>query len=75
MAHCGEAPKCHCECITQPGTQAINETPKHDHSQRVGCLKRKYQVSVINLSPSEIVLQSGFKDAQDLAVHVIFGDA
>ena len=75
MAHCRQTPKDHCQSVTNFGAQAVDESPHHNHSDGVRRLKREYQVSVVDLVPAESMLQRGFQDAEDLAVHVILGDA
>src|SRR6185312_5142524 len=42
---------------------------------RICRLKGEHQVAKVNLVPSKIMLQRSLQDAEELAVHVIFGDA
>ena len=40
---------------------------------RVSSLKRKDKITVVNLVPAQVVLKSALEDAEDLAVHIVFG--
>src|SRR5215472_5921281 len=74
VAHRSQTPKCHGQCITDSRSQSIDEPPDHNHPQGISCLKGKYQVSIINLVPAQIVLKRCFEHTENLAVHVILGD-
>src|SRR5262249_39099966 len=44
-------------------------------SNGIGRLKRKNQIAVVNFVPSKGLLQSVLEHAEDLAIHVVLGDA
>ena len=73
MPHRGQAPEHHGQRVTQPCTQPVYYPAHHHHAHRVRRLKSKHQIAVVDFVPSQIVLQCGLEDSQDLAVHVVFG--
>ena len=75
MPHGSQAPEDHGQRIAQPRSQPIDHPAHHHHAHRVSRLKGKHQIAEVDLVPSQIVLQGGLENSQDLAVHVVFGDS
>ena len=75
MRHGGHAPEEHRQSISHARSHTIDEAPYHQHANGVSRLKHKHQIAVIDFVPSEVVLQSYFQDAQNLAIHVVFADS
>ena len=74
MGHGGQTPEGHGESVAEAGAETIDEAADQKHSRGVGDLKIGDEMTVLDVIPAEIVLQSGFEDAEELAIHVIFCD-
>ena len=75
MRHRSQAPEDHGQRVTQPGPQPVHQPAHHHHAYCVSRLKSENQIAVVDFVPSQIVLQGGLENSQDLAVHVVFGDS
>ena len=75
MRHGCQAPEDHGYGVTQLYPESIYNAADNDHADCVGCLEGKDKVAIIDFVPSQIVLQRGFKNAEDLAIHVVLGYA
>ena len=75
MRHRRQAPEDHGQRVAQPCAQPVYQPAHHHHADGVSRLKGKDEIAVVDFVPSQIVLQSGLENSQDLAVHVVLGDS
>ena len=75
MGHRGEAPESHGYRITCSRTEAVNEASDEQHACRIGDLEVRNEMAILDVVPTEVVLQRGLQNAEQLAIHVIFRDA
>src|SRR6266446_10196396 len=75
VRHGREAPEGHRDCIPDARAEAIDEAPNEQHASGIGDLKIRDEVAVLDVVPSEVVLQGGLQDAKDLTIDVVFRDA
>src|SRR5258708_28792021 len=75
MSHRREAPENHGNSITNPRAHTVNQAAHKNHADRIGRLKREYQVSVVDVVPAQVVLKRAFQNAEHLPVHIVFGYA
>lgn len=75
MGRGSETPEDHRQRIAQSRAQPVDEPADHYHAKCVGSLKGEDKIAVVDLVPSEVVLQRGLEHAKHLAIHVVLGDA
>src|SRR5713226_5287464 len=72
VGHGRKAPEGHGERVADARTETIDEAAHEQHACRIGDLKIRDEVTVLNIVPAEVVLQRGFQHAEDLAIDVVF---
>src|ERR1700691_1095486 len=71
MPHRGQAPERHDDDVADAASQLIHQTPRKDKSDCVGELETANDVPILCFCPADGVLQSGGKQAKDLAIQII----
>src|SRR6202021_2262199 len=71
MSHRGEAPERHDDDVAGAASQLIYQPPRNAKPDCVGELETANDVPKLCFCPADGVLQSGSKQAKDLAVQII----
>ena len=56
VRHRSQTPECDRHRVADASAKAIDEPAHHQHAQGIRSLKRKYQVSILNLIPPKLML-------------------
>src|SRR5215813_737577 len=75
MACRDEAPENHRQRIAHSCADAIDDPTAYGHPHRVRTLKSNYEVPVVDIVPSQIILEQCFQHSKQLPVHVILRDS
>src|SRR5207249_11459392 len=70
-SHGSDAPTDHEAGTAQSRTASVDKSADGEHANRVSRLKRNYDVAVIDLAPTEMVLQGGLQRRENPAIHIV----
>src|SRR5207253_1399417 len=71
VAHRRQTPHADGKCISNPGAYPVHQSADYQKPQCVGSLKCCNDVAVLDLIPSDDVLELWSQQSEDLAIHVI----
>ena len=74
-SHGSQAPENHGQGVTKARAKTVHDPADHQHAQRIAGLENHREIAVVNLTPTQFMLQRGLEHPQDIAVHVVLGGA